>query len=173
MRHQLSLDYVANHQSLRSRLTGLGVMVFLIGVALTLYLFQQYQMKLAEYTQENTALQQVQLSKRADVKSAPAVSDADLKQVQAIIKDLNIPWDDLLSGLEQLEPQDIALLNLEPSVKEQRLILEGQAKNMQAVLNYIKALESLTMLSHVYLQNHSLDDVAPSSPVNFTIVAHW
>jgi hypothetical protein len=65
------------------------------------------------------------------------------------------------------------LLSLEPNKKKQQLVISGQAKNILAALSYIEALENLPMLSQVFLQKHTVDQLDPFKPVAFTIVAKW
>jgi hypothetical protein len=44
---------------------------------------------------------------------------------------------------------------------------------MKEALYYVEALEKLPMLSQVYLQKHTIDQLDPFKPVAFTIVASW
>ena len=175
MSQKLDLDYVERNAFSLSRLSGASIFVLVSGLASTVYVASHYQARQTKYTETHAKLQQVQSAKKAtptriDIRIVPA---EELKQVNETIRDLSTPWDQLLSSLEQIDISDIALLSLEPSVKKQQVKFGGQAKNMQATLNYVKQLESLPILSQVYLQNHNIDQVDPFKPVSFTIVAQW
>jgi hypothetical protein len=69
--------------------------------------------------------------------------------------------------------QDIALLNLEPNSKKQQVSISGEAKNLQAALNYIQKLEAQSMLDKVYLQKYIIDEANLFKPVKFTLSAQW
>jgi len=177
MNQKIDLEFVDRPTFSVSQFNLLAVLLCLIGVALAVYVFKEYQLANQQFTAVSLQLQQTetQATKNARVKKqhTEEISDAELKKIRETIADLTTPWDALLSALEAIQTPDIALLNLQPNKKKQLLTLTGQAKNIQTMLRYVEAVSSLKMLSNAYLQNHVVDTNDSNKPVNFTIVAKW
>jgi hypothetical protein len=175
MSQKLNLDFADNQPFSLENFNAINLLIIVISLFITAYTIVAYKTKTDEYTKLQDHLAQIQPKKYQDlpIKNLEKISGAELKQIDDAVTDLSIPWKQLLEGLGQVEMRDVALLSLEPSKKKQQLVLGGQAKNMQAALNYIEALEKLPMLSQVFLQKHSVDQLDPFKPVAFTIVAKW
>ncbi|QVL45260.1 MAG: hypothetical protein KFB94_08360 [Methylophilaceae bacterium] len=103
----------------------------------------------------------------------PALNHTQTQILNAMIKELNAPWDVLLTALETMQNPDIALINILPNHQKQQLDLIGEARNIPAMLRYIESLEALEMLDHVTLQKHQVNETHPYQPVEFAIVARW
>lgn len=175
---RLGLDFV-KQPPFWQKLSWLSALLCGFGLATWLYSAHLYQQQLAlnadlnqRLTQQQTLLKPVAKPAVKKVTAAP-ISDAERKMIQTTLNDLNAPWHSLLVALEQLDMKEIALLGLEPDRQKHELILEGQGKNMTAVLHYVELLEGLPMLHQVHLKRHELDDVDANHPVNFTILAQW
>jgi hypothetical protein len=175
MSQQLDLDFAPSRAFSLSRFTLINLLIILASLLIAIYVAITYINKDSEYSKLQAELAQTQPEKKPDEpnNNTEKIPAAELKQITEITTDLTVPWEILLTELEQVNMQDIALLSLEPSKKKQQVILGGQGKNMLAVLNYIEALEKLPMLSHVFLQKHNVDELDPFKPVAFSIVARW
>lgn len=177
MNQKLDLDFIPQPFFARTNISWLGVLVLLLSLVLAAFTWQAYQ------TQQNTfadnALMLSQYSQQAapvklPVKSvALTISSDEINQVQESVNALTAPWNELLLAIEQSDMRNIALLSLEPNYKKQQVLLIGEAKNLVAVLQYIKQLEHQPMLAQVYLQKHSIDEVNTAKPVSFTVFAKW
>jgi hypothetical protein len=175
MSQKIDLDFSQNQAFSLTRFTPFNLLILLVGLLMVIYVTLLYQAKDAEYNKMQVQLDQLHPAKKPDVINADLqkIPASELKQVNETVADLSTPWDQLLSALEQVDMHDVALLSLEPSKKKRQVVFGGQAKNMQAALYYIEALERLPMLSQVYLQKHNIDQLDPFKPVAFTIVAQW
>jgi hypothetical protein len=175
MSQKIDLDFVKNQAFSLSRLTPINLLILLVSLLVATYVTLLYQAKHAEYDKMQAQLEQLLPAKKPDAINASLqkLSAAELKQVNDTVADLSVPWNQLLFALEQIDMHDVALLSLEPNKKKRQVVFGGQAKNMQVALYYIEALEILPMLSQVYLQKHSVDELDPFKPVTFTIVAQW
>lgn len=174
MSQPIRIDFVANSTFSLNHITKLGAIIWLIGMACALYWLQQYQ------TQQHTLSALVSASGASPIPAAkqvkPVVETASTDEMQYahdISTQLSTPWNPLLTALEQVNKQDIALLSIAPNRKKQQVILTGQAKNMAATLQYVQALAQLNTLAQVYLLKHQIDQSDPFKPVGFTIVAQW
>jgi hypothetical protein len=180
MRWPMHLDYVEHHPFAINRTSLLGAFVALVGIVLAVYLVIHYQMQSSMYAdlkaqQEETQQQQSQPEKKVAQLDMDkhAISTTELAQINSVVTELSLPWDALLTALEQAKLGDVALLSIEPNVKKQQVVLLGEAKNIAAALHYVELLEGLPMLSKVYLQEHEVDLEDSMEPVTFMIVAQW
>jgi len=177
MSQQIAIDFVKQSPLALNRLTRVGLLLLLLGLASLMYVLHQADKAQAAYEDAESALAAVapQQAKKKAVKKTPvkALSEAELRQANKTAAMLDVQWHALFSGLEQLKMRHVALLSIEPNVKKQRLVLTGQAKHMQALLDYVAHIETLPMLSRVHLQKHQVEEETPFKPVSFTIVARW
>lgn len=172
----LELDFIERSPFSISRFTWLGLSVFFIGILFLFFIWQHYEAKLN--ASHDAELKLRGLNERA--LQAPAVKavSADIspetkEQIEATVDALTIPWNALLVGIESADIQDVAILSLEPNRKKEQVILSGEAKNFQSVIQYINRLEDQIMLEKVYLQKHSIDETNISKPIRFTLIARW
>lgn len=179
MTQRLSLDFVPQSPFAINRVTMIGLLLMLTAILLGSYVWVLANTAQQDYAMAEQALYAVQ-PERATAKAlpekttaSPVLSKAELKQANQTAALLSIEWHDLFAGLEQLNMRHIGLLSIEPNVKKQRLVITGQGKQMQAVLDYVAQVETLPMLTRVHLQKHQVEKELPSKPVSFTIVARW
>jgi len=137
---------------------------------------------LGSSTEQNAAWQ-AQLD-RVNQVSATAVSQTsetqppplDAAQVQLVntaIRQLNLPWAEVLSALEQSTPRGIALLTIEPDAARQELKLSAEAANLEAMLDYVTRLRQQRFFTSVDLQTHQIDEQDPQQAVRFELEARW
>jgi hypothetical protein len=51
--------------------------------------------------------------------------------------------------------------------------INGEAKNFEAMLQYITQLEKREEFGPVYLQSHQIQQQDPDRPVRFSLLATW
>jgi hypothetical protein len=174
---KLDLEFIKPQPFALSSYSWLGLIVFLTSLILATFIWQQYQVKQTELTMVSNQLSQLNRqspSKNIAVETPPMLIPADKKlQVETIVSALVMPWNKLLKTIEQADTKDIALLGMAPNTKSQQMILSGEGKNLQAVLNYANQLQAQPMLEKVYLQKYTIDTNNVSKPVKFTIFTQW
>lgn len=94
-------------------------------------------------------------------------------QVQSVAAELRAPWSDLLASFEQHGGADVALLKLEPDARAGVVRVAGQARNTQALFDYLQALEADPRLTQVLLTAHQAERDTPGQPLRFTVQAGW
>ncbi|TWB41022.1 PilN domain-containing protein [Nitrospirillum pindoramense] len=110
---------------------------------------------------------------RAPVEEMP-VPEAQAAAVNAAIRQLNLPWRDLLDAVEAGTPPSLSLLALEPDAKRGTLRIEGAGADDAAMLAYVTQLKKQPFLAGAYLVKHSTDQTAESrQPLHFQIEAGW
>ena len=176
MSKNLDLDFIQHSPFSPASVSWLGVSVFLFGLLTVFFTWQHYQTKL---TAKNEIVQKINLLSES-TQVTPTVNSviADISpetktQIVATVTTLTTPWNALLIAIEQSDVKDVALLSLEPSSKKQQVLLSGEAKNLQVIMDYINRLEAQQMLAQVYLQKHNVDETNADKPVRFTVVAQW
>jgi len=155
----------------------LSVAVFLLGLIVALETWQIYQHQQSELLQFNRQLNQIN-EKSVKKHVARELVQVDISaekklQIQETVTALTLPWDSLLGAIEKPDMHDVAMLSMSPNVKSQQIILEAEAKNLQAALHYVEALQKQSVFDKVYLQRHAIEETDVSKPVKFTVFAHW
>lgn len=172
MSQQLSLDFVEQPVWSFQRFSTLSLVLFGFSCAMAFFAWQYYAQLQTEYEAVSAVAEVSQPDQVASEAIVPLTAN-ELKNVRKTVADLSTPWGQLLSGLEAVRTKQVALLLLEPNKKKSLVTLTGQAKNVDAMLQYVEAVAALPMLSNVYLQNHMIEMSEPGSPVSFTLLASW
>lgn len=178
----LHLDFIGQKSAFK--LTFIGCVLLIAGLVAAYFTWQFQQEILAQQADTTFALQQIEQQKNQSaqlkaVKTSTLKSNVtpikpeQIKELQLTTHALNMPWNNLLDGLEKSSNPDIALLVLQPDTKKQLLTLSGEAKNLPAALAYIDSLEKLPMLEKVILQKHNVSETDIDKPVRFTLLANW
>jgi len=109
---------------------------------------------------------------RSGERMASALSQ-EVKRANEVLRQLSMPWEGLFQTVESAGGKEVALLALEPDMEKQLVKISGEAKSMEAMLEYIKQLENRDVLGTVYLQNHHVQLQDPEKPVRFELLAIW
>ncbi|WP_413439161.1 PilN domain-containing protein [Sulfuriferula sp. GW1] len=154
----------------------LGVVLLVIGAAWLVQVVNS-ERALSGQIDLATARQQV-MARHSKIKVAAPPLDAEalqqqIRQANAILQQLALPWDALFQTLEATRDQDIALLSIQPDAAKQSVRIGGEAKNLTTLLAYITRLEQGRVLDHVYLTSHEVRTQDAEQPVRFSLAAHW
>lgn len=106
----------------------------------------------------------------------PAPDAATLRDIEAanrVAARLTLPWEALFHEIEVSQTGDVALLAIEPNVARRSVQLDGEARNADATLEYIAALEAQPALANVSLLSHEIRQDDAEKPVRFSIQARW
>lgn len=176
MSSALDLEFIQRSPFGLSRFTWLGFSLLVTSLVLLALLFKTYQEKQIEQQKVVSQLDflnaQPQQKNITVVPAEPIPAEIKL-QLESIVTELSMPWNALFEAIENADEPSITLLNVNPNSKKQQLLITGEAKNLQSVLNYIVKLEAQPVLQGAYLQSHGVDEANTSKPVKFTIMAHW
>ncbi len=101
----------------------------------------------------------------------PALSAAQLRQINQTVDRLNFSWAALLDDLERLTPANVALLQIDPQVDARTVHLLIAAKSASDVLDYVQALRGASTIDEPRLIKHEpeIQDVLQTG--RFTVVA--
>lgn len=97
----------------------------------------------------------------------------EVRAAREILVRLDLPWGRLFGAVEAANDQDIALLGIDPNPNKGTVLITGEAKGYDEVLDYTRRLETSGSLTGVYLQHHKVELQDPQQPVHFTVGAAW
>jgi Tfp pilus assembly protein PilN len=97
----------------------------------------------------------------------------EIQRANRVIAHLSLPWDELFAALEGSEDYDVALLNVEPDAEKRGLVLTGEAKSLDAMLDFVRYLQEQDCLTDVSLQSHKVNLQDRDKPVRFKVLATW
>lgn len=148
-------------------------MISLLTVA---YQFKQIMTDIAywEGREARIALQQ-KYSRQSKTPMARVnkATQQEIKQVNDVLQQLGLPWEQLFGSLEMANSKEVALLSFQPGVSGQTVHLTGEARNLAALVAYVQALELESALKDVHLASYKTRQDHPHHPLVFSITATW
>lgn len=97
----------------------------------------------------------------------------EIMRANEVLRQLSLPWENLFRAVESSASPEVTLLGMEPDVEKRIVRISCEAKNIAAMLDYIKQLEQRREFGSVYLQSHRIQDQDPEKPVRFSLIAAW
>jgi Tfp pilus assembly protein PilN len=98
---------------------------------------------------------------------------AELQAANAVLDQMSLGWGGLLDDVEAAVGADVALLALQPDARGRSVTIEGEARQMAALLELLTRLEATGSLEQVHLVQHETRVADPRRPVAFKIQARW
>jgi Tfp pilus assembly protein PilN len=166
--HRLELDYIARPR--RSPWAGLGVLALALVVAgfLALHYGEVRRQLAAAETARGM------LNEGRPARTVPRERlDDETKQVDAIVRQLTLPWAQIIETIENASIGEVAVLQMQPEAEQRRLRLTAEAKSREAMLRYIRRLEASKALTEVHLVSHQVQLDDPSRPIQFALQASF
>ncbi len=97
----------------------------------------------------------------------------EVAQANAVLDQINLPWEALFDSLEHAATEEIALLSLQPNVSSRTLRISGEARNMSELLDFVESLEREPVFENVHLINYRIKQDNPHRPITFLLTAAW
>ena len=170
----LRLDYQAH-----GRDTRIGMVVLALGlVALAVmgwsYLTMDREVSVREavlaHLRSKSAVHRVSLPE--DSENAAQLA-REVKQANATILELSLPWKQLFAALESFHGKDVAVLSIEPDARKGMVRIGGEAKSLDSMVGYLAYLQKVALFREVSLQSHEVEQQDPQKPVRFVLQAEW
>jgi Tfp pilus assembly protein PilN len=157
------------------RLAGLAVLV--AGIAAALLMGYHYRTLKADTARwEARAVSLERGAKHASARSSGAElqqAGAEIGLAKEVVGQLTLPWDGLFQAVESANSDEVALLAIEPDAQKRTVKITGEAKNLAAMVDYLRQLEQQPVLTQVHLQHHQVQEQDAEKPVHFIVVATW
>lgn len=170
----LFLDY----QRRRNAISGAGIALLLAGLAAAGYGGMRYY----DLSSEISLLEEKRLtlehrmhgaSQKRPFSQNPQQLAAEIKLANEVVAQLTLPWDALFKDVEMAPSDRVALLAIQPDAQKHLIKITGEAKDFDAMLEYIKFLQARGSFAGVYLQSHHIQQQVAEKPVRFALIATW
>jgi hypothetical protein len=99
--------------------------------------------------------------------------DGELKNAQATVRQLALPWAQLIDSLERASMKDVALLNIQPDAQARVLRVTAEARREELMLQYLRRLSSTGNFAEVHLVSHQVREDDPQRPIQFSVQARF
>ena len=160
---RLELDYIHTPRGLRWG----GVLLLAAALAVAALLFMHYRQSQRDLNALLAAQGLSPLVQRPASANARARLDEQSKQMQDVMRELNLPWGPMIDALEHASTDNVALLQLQPDVQQHVLRVTAEAKTRQAMIDYLHRLADSKAFAEVHLVSHRVAPDDPSHPVEF------
>lgn len=97
----------------------------------------------------------------------------EVQHANEVLRQLSLPWDRLFRAVETSGGKNVALLSLEPDLRQGTVTITAEAKDFDAMLEYMRQLGKREVFGSVLLQNHQVQQADPEKPVRFSLAATW
>ena len=155
-----------------------GYVLLTCSLALAIITGVQYQ-KLAEASEQaqdslaqtGAAARRQMAAKHADVDTGQL--DRDMRRARDAAAALKQPWSELFVNVEAASLPNVALLSIDSDSDKHQLKISAEAKDLQSMLDYVRALSAQPKLANTYLLSHRVQQQDPQHPVRFVLTARW
>lgn len=161
----------------------LDLSLLLLGLSIVVAVFFQFRYQVEEINAWSNRVERME--RQQQQKAAPRTRTTsrirefgqeiqkEITQANAILDQLNLPWEMLFDSIEQAATEDVALLSLQPNFSNRSLRLSGEAKSMAELLDFVEALERESVFENVHLLNYKIKLENPQRPIIFLLNAEW
>lgn len=165
--NRLELDFVAPPR--RARWPGMVVLAASLVVAAGVV--ERYR----DARGELAAIEAAQGLVNVDRSPARAIPrerlEEETKMVNEVVRQLGLPWARMIAAVEKASTGDVVVMQLQPDAQQRLLRLTAEAKNRQAMLQYVRRLGADRSLADVYLVRDEVRAEQPGRPIQFAVQA--
>jgi Tfp pilus assembly protein PilN len=97
----------------------------------------------------------------------------DERSAQDALRQLALPWAQLIETVEHAAHPDVAVLQLQPEPRQGVLRITAEARHRQAMFAYLRALAKQEGLSNVHVVGDEVRKDHPQQPVRFSAQASF
>jgi len=97
--------------------------------------------------------------------------DEQTRSAEAVVRELTLPWGSLIRALERSASRDVVLLQLQPDAQQRVLKLTAEAKNREAMFDYVRRLIASGAVAEAHIVNHQVQRDDPQRPIQFALQA--
>ncbi len=156
-----------------------GVVLLMAGAAIAVAALQWYGRIGGEIATLEARVDNIKRAARRDrgefTESSldPKELQQEIRSANTIIQQMAVPWEDLFEEIESAAGKGVALLSMQPNLHSHQVRISGEARNLDAVLDYMRRLGESGSLGQVYLTEHAVKTEQAQKPVAFSLVAEW
>jgi len=170
MRARLQLDFVA--PAGRSRLAGSTVLILSLVLAGGLvFKYRETQQRLQQLAAAEALLSEAGPARAQEGKAQRARLDEQMKSAQATVRQLALPWPQLIDSLERAALKEVAVLDIQPDAQSRVVRVTASATQERAMLAYLRRLGN--GFAEVHLLSHQVREDEPQRPIQFAVQARF
>lgn len=147
------------------------VLVFVWLLILTAKLLQNergYQTVLSQNDALTSKITDLNTRHQQNLKPTLALSQTQIRAYNAVIRQLNIPWQQIFEDLERLTPPDVALISIEPDGARTSVKFQAEAKTLSMLLTYAAALQQQGVFGRITYSKHETNEQDKNKPVRLS-----
>jgi Tfp pilus assembly protein PilN len=110
---------------------------------------------------------------RSPSKEAARQQALEVQHANDALRQLTVPWGALFRAVESAGGKSVALLAMQPDVRQGTVAISGEAKDLPALLDYVRRLGTRDVFSSVHLHHHQVQQQDPERPIRFSLRAVW
>ena len=110
---------------------------------------------------------------KASRDASQSVSAAQVISINAAVRQLNVPWTDLLEALEASGSKKVALIELRAEPGVNRLLVSAEVRASDDIIAYVFRLKKEQIFSSVLVSGHQTSEVDSNKPIRFELIAVW
>jgi hypothetical protein len=167
-RAALELDFIAAPR--RARLAGFVVLAVALGIGGVLA---------SRYQAAQQRLQQLEAAEGL-LRASPAPRAAprerledQVKSAQVIVRQLALPWAELIDSLERSAMRDVSVLHVQPDAQQRLMRVTAEARGEAQMLEYLRRVGAARSFSEVHLLSHQVREDDPLRPIQFSLQASF
>ncbi len=167
-RAPLQLDFIAPRR--RGRLAGALVLaVSLVLAGGLLFKYREAQQRLHQLD----ALDALLASPRPARALPRERRDAEMKNARAVVRQLALPWAQLIESLERSAIREVALLNIHPDAEQRLLRVTASTPREELMIEYLRRVAASGSFAEVHLVSHQVREDEPLRPIQFSLQASF
>jgi len=97
--------------------------------------------------------------------------EEEAKLAEGVVRQLTLPWGALIGTIEQATTRDVAILQLQPDAEQRLLRITAEARDREAMFEYLRRLGAAQGLAEVHLVSHQVQREDPQHPIQFSVQA--
>jgi hypothetical protein len=167
-RAPLELDFIAAPR--RRRMA--GVVVLALALACAGLLASKYR-DAQQRLQQLDAAEGLLGASRAPRAAPRERLDEQVKGAQAVVRQLALPWAELIDSLERSAMREVSVLHVQPDAQQRLLRITAEARGEAQMLEYLRRIGAVGGLSEVHLVSHQVREDAPLRPLQFSLQASF
>jgi hypothetical protein len=110
-----------------------------------------------------------------DARPAPAIPrqrlDEQVKQAQAVLRQLALPWSQMVESLESAAMPGVAVLQVQPDAQQRVLRVTAETQTQEAMLDYLRRVGAARTFGDVHLVSHQVHLEDARQPIQFALQA--
>jgi Tfp pilus assembly protein PilN len=151
---------------------GLGALVLCMAMAEGLNLRQQ--LATAKLARQGLVDRLDRRSARNTGREAPVnIAPAQALAINAAVRQLNLPWTELMEALEAASTPEVAVLEWSPQAESATLKGVAEARTSDDMIAYARKLKEQTFFTAVELTSHQVNEQDRNKPLRFDFVVSW